>query len=83
MRKSETKQEPILSSLGEAIYVRRMSLGLSQQELADQASVHRTYISDIERGARNLTITTLTRISLALGSTAAKLLKIAEASALR
>ena len=48
--------EPMLVSLGRFIRQKRMSLGLSQEELADRAGLHRTYISDVERGIRNLTI---------------------------
>lgn len=48
--------EPMLVSLGKFIRQKRMSLGLSQEELADRAGLHRTYISDVERGIRNLTI---------------------------
>lgn len=39
---------------------------MSQEELAANAKVHRTYISDVERGVRNLSILTLERIALAL-----------------
>lgn len=42
-------------------------MGLSQEELADRAGYHRTYISSIERGKRNISIVTLEKISIALG----------------
>ena len=62
-----------LSALGKTIHDRRTGLGMSQLELADLAGVHRTYISDIEHGARNLTITTVHRIAIALNTSATEL----------
>ena len=39
--------------LGHVIKSSRAALGISQEELANRAGLHRTYVSDIERGARN------------------------------
>ncbi len=39
---------------------------LSQEELARRAKLHRTYISDIERGARNLSLESMVRLARAL-----------------
>lgn len=44
----------------------RQSKGWSQEELAHQAGLHRTYISDLERCARNPTITVVDRLAVAL-----------------
>jgi transcriptional regulator with XRE-family HTH domain len=77
MRKSVGNQNAWLVALGEAIRRRRMECAFSQQDLALDAGVHRTYISDIERGARNLTVLTLNRIATALGTTAAEFCKAA------
>jgi transcriptional regulator with XRE-family HTH domain len=52
----------------------RLAKGLSQEAFADEAGIHRTYISDIERGARNPTVTVVERIALALGSSVGDLL---------
>jgi transcriptional regulator with XRE-family HTH domain len=46
----------------------RREKGLSQEELADLASIHQTYLSGVERGKRNPTITVLQRIAGALGA---------------
>ena len=78
MRKSEIKHEAMLSHLGFAVYERRLSSGMSQQDLADKTGLHRTYISDIERGTRNFTVSTLGRIAYALDTTASKLFRLAE-----
>ncbi|MCF8880520.1 helix-turn-helix domain-containing protein [Hyphobacterium sp. SN044] len=45
----------------------RREKGWSQEELADRAGVHRTYISGVERLVRNPTITVVGRIAEALG----------------
>jgi len=56
----------ISSDLGIAIRKRRNELNYSQEELAEKSKLHRTYISDVERGKRNVTIITLSKILLAL-----------------
>lgn len=52
----------------------RTQKGWSQEEFADKADIHRTYVSDIERGARNPTITVVEKLALPLGVTASDLL---------
>lgn len=44
----------------------RIEKGLSQEQFAFDADLHRTYISDIERGNRNPTVTVLEKIAKAL-----------------
>jgi transcriptional regulator with XRE-family HTH domain len=57
----------LLESLSLVIRDLRISMNLSQEELAERAGLHRTYISDIERGCRNLSVWNLHRIAAALG----------------
>ena len=64
----------LLRSLGETITERRLAADMSQQELADLAGVHRSYMSDIERGLRNITLGSLEKIAVALKTTSADLL---------
>jgi len=52
--------------LGAAIKAERSVLGISQEELADRAGLHRTYVSEIERGARNLSIASIEKLAQAL-----------------
>jgi CheY-like chemotaxis protein len=52
--------------LGAAIKSQRSTLGISQEELAYRAGLHRTYISDVERGARNPSIESIEKLARAL-----------------
>ena len=54
--------------VGRNVQELRRERGLSQEEVAHRAGVHPTYLSGVERGRRNPTITVLQRIALALGS---------------
>lgn len=53
-------------SLGAAIKSKRAELRLSQEDLAERAGLHRTYISDVERGARNLSLGSIEKLARAL-----------------
>jgi transcriptional regulator with XRE-family HTH domain len=53
----------------------RKHKGLSQEALADECDLHRTYIGAVERGERNLTINTLVKIAKALETEVINLLK--------
>lgn len=52
----------------------RQQKGWSQEAFADEAGLHRTYVSDLERGARNPTITVVDKLAVALGVTPGALL---------
>jgi transcriptional regulator with XRE-family HTH domain len=45
----------------------RRQAGLSQEELADRAGLHRTYVSSVERGRRNISLATIHSLADALG----------------
>lgn len=49
--------------LGARVQRLRQAQGLSQDELADRADLHRTYISGVERGVRNPTVTVLEKLA--------------------
>jgi len=51
---------------GVAVRKRRSELGISQEELAARADLHRTYIADIERGTRNVSLINIEKIAKAL-----------------
>jgi DNA-binding XRE family transcriptional regulator len=56
----------IRERFGFAVKVRREELGLTQEDLAAKAGIHRTYLSDVERGSRNLSLINIERLALAL-----------------
>ena len=60
--------------LGLQIQRLRTAKGWSQEELAYRADIHRTYISGLERGLRNPTVTVVERLVKALGCTWSDLL---------
>lgn len=67
----------VLVDLGVAIRSARMELGLSQEVLAVDAELDRSYVGGIERGEHNLTLINLQKIAEALNIKVSKLLQIA------
>ena len=63
---------------GSVVRSRRLAVGLSQEELAARAKVHRTYIGSVERGERNISLLNIHAIAKALGTTAGALLTEAD-----
>lgn len=59
-------KEQILLKFGNRIRELRVTKGLSQEELADLAGLHRTYIGMIERAEKNITLANIKRIADAL-----------------
>lgn len=59
-------KQNILIKFGEKVKQERLRLGLSQEELASRASVHRTYIGMIERAEKNITLENIEKIARAL-----------------
>jgi transcriptional regulator with XRE-family HTH domain len=53
----------IRSRLGRNVRQLREAKGWSQEDYADRAGIHRTYVSDIERGRRNPTITVVEKLA--------------------
>jgi len=62
------------TQLGKTVRQRRLSMGLSQEALAEKAGLHWTYIGGIERGERNVGLINIVRIARALEVPAARLL---------
>lgn len=52
---------------GQKLRTLRIAKCLSQEALAAVAGLHRTYVSSVERGERNVTITTIEKFAAALG----------------
>lgn len=57
---------PDLKRFGARVRDLRAAIGLSQEELAERAGLHRTYIGGIERGERNLGVVNLLQLAKAL-----------------
>jgi len=58
----------ITAALGRAICQLRKLRGLSQEKLAELAGIHRTYVSQLERGLKSPTVTVLYKLSAALNT---------------
>ena len=54
-------------SFGNIIRKIRLSKGISQESFADLCGLHRTYISDVELGKRNISIENIEKVANALG----------------
>jgi transcriptional regulator with XRE-family HTH domain len=66
MRKSQAHSDTLLSHLGDAIRNRRVDIGITQQELATRTDLHRTYVTDVETGKRNISMRTYSKLTDAL-----------------
>ncbi len=68
--------ETVIIAIVAANVVRaRKGAGLSQETLADAAGVDRTYVAQVERRKRNVTVTVLALLARALGTTPDRLLR--------
>jgi transcriptional regulator with XRE-family HTH domain len=68
-----SKQEVIAQQLARVVKERRTTLGLSQEELAHQASIDRTYASQIERAIANPSLSVLCNLATVLNLSFAQL----------
>lgn len=66
------------ATFSKVLHKRREALGISQEELSKRSGLHRTYISDVERGARNVSLKNMGRLSVALEVTPSILMRWAE-----
>ena len=73
----------VTKRFGSSVRVWRGRLGISQEELAGRAGLHRTYVCDIERGARNVSLKSIEKIAEALGVSMSTLFASDEAILLR
>jgi transcriptional regulator with XRE-family HTH domain len=76
----QPKKQPVALTLTLGLIIKecRQKLGLSQEELANRACLHRTYISNIEQGERNPSLTTLTHLATALNVECSTLMQMVE-----
>ena len=69
--------DPVLTGLGAVIRASRAKAGVSQEALAVDANLDRSYVGGIERGEHNLTLINLQKIAVALGTRPSRLLEAA------
>ena len=69
-----SRKRNVRQIFGENLRRHRHALGLSQEELAEKAGLHRTYIGSVERGERNVSIDNMERLALAVEATIKRLL---------
>ena len=62
----KTRSPDILARFGQVARKKRIALDLTQEELAEKADLHRTYVADIERGTRNVSLRNIERLANAL-----------------
>lgn len=60
------KVRPLQKRIGEAVRKRRERLGFSQEAFADRIRMHRAYYGSLERGEKNLQLSTLERVCVGL-----------------
>ena len=61
--------------LGENVRQLRLRRGWSQEKLASEAGLHRTYVGSVERGERNVSLDNIVAIARALGVSVQELLR--------
>lgn len=71
----DTVRTLLLRAFGTRVRDARKGRELSQEELAERAGVHRTYVGAVERGERNVTLLTITRLAQALDVPVSDLLR--------
>lgn len=76
---SSRRPQAFQTAFGKALRRRRERLEVSQEALALTSEIHRTYISELERGLKNPSLTTIDRLAAALRTKASTLIADAEA----
>ncbi|HEY4832114.1 MAG TPA: helix-turn-helix transcriptional regulator [Waddliaceae bacterium] len=61
------KKTPIRKAFGLKVRMRRFEIGITQEELAENADLHPTYVGSVERGERNIAIENIIAIAKGLG----------------
>lgn len=61
------KKTPIRKAFGLKVRMRRFEVGITQEELAEKADLHPTYVGSVERGERNISLENIVSIASALG----------------
>jgi len=66
---------PATEAFGERVRARRQALGKSQEQLADDSGLHWTFVGQVERGRRNLTLHNILKLAEGLDTDPAELVR--------
>lgn len=72
---NDQPKRDIRKRFGIAVRTSRENLQISQEDFADLAGLHRTYISDLERGKRNISLRNIERLAMALNLSISELMQ--------
>jgi transcriptional regulator with XRE-family HTH domain len=61
------KKTPVRKAFGLKVRMRRFEIGITQEELAEKADLHPTYVGSVERGERNIALENIIALAKALG----------------
>jgi transcriptional regulator with XRE-family HTH domain len=73
-------EKEMVLALGRVIRASRIAKGYSQEQLAERAGLHRTYVGMVERGERNITIVNYIRVARSLGMSVTELIASSSSS---
>ena len=73
--------DPLFAAFGAAVRALRMRRGLTQEALAERAQLHRTYVTEVELGRRNVSLYNIGRLAAALEVSMMELIGDAETRA--
>ena len=76
--KKQGQTNKIQRDFGTVVRIRRHKLALSQEEFAEKADIHRTYVSSIELGKVDISLGIAQKIAVALSKPLSQLLKEVE-----
>lgn len=74
-------QKDLLFTFGQTVRKIRLSMDISQEKFADMCDLHRTYISDVELGKRNVSLENIGKMASALDMNISELFQEVESDA--
>lgn len=73
-----TRKSRVQVAFGRAVKTFRLKSGTSQERLAELTNLHRTYMGDVERGERNISLINMGKVAKGLGIPLSKLIRETE-----